>query len=474
MTSCIAIDQGTTSTKAFRRAPDGGMIELGRHAHRQFHPHPGWVEHDPLELLGAVRRFCAFADAGTTVGIANQGETVVAWDARTKEPLHRAIVWQDNRTRDAVERLRAQGVEGLVLARAGLPLDPYFSATKLRWLLDNVEGARALAAAGHLRLGTSDAFFLDNLTGVCATDVSTASRTSLMDLRTLTWDADLCAAFGVPMDCLPEIRSTVDDFGTLASTGAAVRVGIVDQQAALFGHACRRPGDIKITFGTGAFALGLTGPAPLMGGTGGLLPTCAWRLGRDDAVYALDGGVLTAGAAVDWLRATGLSDGDDETAFGDARVAPNGLMFVPAQAGLGCPIWDASARALWIGIDLATSRADLCRAVYEGLALRAAQVVGVMRSTSGVERISIDGGLSRNGYFQRLLADAVGQTIHVSPIADMTAKGVADLCDLAIWPDRDETDAAPGWRAIEPASPFTDEIHARFAGAVERARGWIA
>jgi glycerol kinase len=467
----IAIDQGTTSTKAFGRDPHGRMVELGRHEHAQFHPRPGWVEHDPLELLDAVRRFAALAEKETTVGLANQGETVVAWDARTKQPLHRAIVWQDKRTLTAVEALRAEGVEALTLSRAGLPLDPYFSASKLRWLLDNAEGAHALAAAGHLRLGTSDAFFLDSLTGVFATDVATASRTSLLNLRTLGWDADLCAAFGVPIECLPVIRSTVDDFGAVASSGARVMVGIVDQQAALFGHGCRRPGDIKITFGTGAFALGLTGAAPRMSVDDGLVPTCGWRLGTGEAAYALDGGLLTAGAAVDWLRATLGGSLADETPGVDRRVAPGGLMFVPAQAGLGSPHWDASARGLWIGLDLATSRADLCRAVYEGIALRAAEVITAMRRAGGVERISIDGGLSRSAYFQQLLADAIGTTIHVSSVADMTAKGVLDLCDHAA--GRGEAEPV-AWRVVQPASPFTAEVHARFADAVQRARSWAA
>ena len=469
MRARLAIDQGTTSTKAFVADAKGLVREVGRHKHRQFYPRPGWVEHDARELLDAVSRFCGLADAQTVIGIANQGETVVAWDARTKRPLYNAIVWQDNRTHNTIERLRSDGVENLTRERAGLPLDPYFSAAKLRWLIDNVECAKELAAAGRLRLGTSDAFFLDHLTGAFATDVSTASRTSLMNLRTLAWDPDLCAAFGVPIECLPEIRSTVDDFGSLAC-GAQLRVSIVDQQAALYGHGCRRPGDIKITFGTGAFALGLTEGISSTVDATGLVPTCAWRIGNAAARYALDGGLLTAASAIDWLGSVGLTDSvSDFVPEDEEPIAQRGLMFVPAQAGLGCPSWDSSARALWIGIELATSRTDLCRAVYEGVALRAAQVVRAFQKASGVARISVDGGLTRNLYFQRLLADVTGRTIFVSEIADMTAKGVLDLCDTT---EPLDNEAQAKWRAVEPRSPFPEEVHAKFAMAVDRARGW--
>lgn len=214
-------------------------------------------------------------------------------------------------------------MESQTLERAGLPLDPYFSAAKLRWLIDHADGGRPLLSTGRLRLGTSDAFLLDSLTGVFATDVSTASRTSLINLRILAWGQEFCAAFGVPIECLPEIRSSVDDFGVLRSSGAPVRVSIVDQQAALLAHGCRNPGDIKITFGTGAFALGLTGREPLMDPTNGLAPPCAWRKAGEAAFYAVDGGLLTAGSAVDWLRSVGLSDGpEDEALTADERVAP--------------------------------------------------------------------------------------------------------------------------------------------------------
>ena len=279
MPSILAIDQGTTSTKAYVSIDGGAPTFVGSRTHRQIHPYPGWIEHDPIEISNHVRELATLAGSSDAIGLANQGETVVAWDAETKRPLYNAIVWQDERTREDVERLRSAGLEALTLERAGLPLDPYFSASKLRWLLDNAEDARSLARTGRLRIGTSDAFLLDRICGAFCTDVSTASRTSLVNLSTLEWDQDLCEAFGVPVELLPAIVPTTGGFGEIAG-GGAISASAVDQQAALFGHDCRRPGEVKITFGTGAFALGLTGEAPVFGARSGLLPTCAWRLGQ--------------------------------------------------------------------------------------------------------------------------------------------------------------------------------------------------
>jgi glycerol kinase len=476
MITILAIDQGTTSTKAYRSGADLAFVPVGRRTHRQIHPHPGWMEHDPAELVENIRALIEQGGGCDTLGLANQGETVLAWDAVTKRPLYNAIVWQDERTKTAVERLRAAGVEALTRERAGLPLDSYFSASKLRWLLDHAEGAKELARRGRLRLGTSDAFFLDVLAGTFATDVSTASRTSLLDIRTLRWDAELCRAFGVPPECLPEIRPTVGDFGELRGPPRArVVASAVDQQAALFGHGCRVRGDIKITFGTGAFALGLTGEAPLLEARSGLLPTCAWRIGAALPAYALDGGLFTAGAALEWLRQVGLLHGFAETEhFDGPSAATRGLMFVPAQAGLGCPYWDHSARGLWLGLDLATSRADLCRAVLEGVALRAAQVLRAMiRATGGARRISVDGGLSQSTDFVQFLADAIGTDIAVATAADVTAYGLVQLCRAAdgkVPPDAPDF----AWRRIAPAAPLPEALHARFAEAVARARGWAA
>lgn len=477
--SILAIDQGTTSTKAYKSEEEGDFVAVGSRSHRQIRPGPGHVEHDPEELLASIRSLIEQAGPCAAAGLANQGETVVAWDGATKRPLHNAIVWQDMRTVPAIARLRAAGVEALTLERAGLPLDPYFSAARLAWLLDHAEGAQELRRQGRLRLGTSDAFFLDALTGVFATDVSTASRTSLLNLRTLRWDDALCGAFGVPPDCLPDIRPSAGDFGTLPGAGggmgARLVTSLVDQQASLFGHGCRRPGDMKVTFGTGAFALGLTGPAP-QPNRHGLLPTCAWQLPNLPTQYALDGGVLTAGAAVEWLREIGLLAGmDDLVAFQGPSAAERGLMFVPGQAGLGCPYWDRSARGLWLGMTLDTSRADLCRAVLEGIALRTAQLVQAFGRASGpVGRISIDGGLSRSDYFVRFLADALGRTLHVARTPDLTAHGILQMCRAANGADGAASTPPFGWRQVHPESALPEAIPRRFAAAVERSRAWDA
>ncbi len=405
------------------------------------------------------------------MGLANQGETVMAWDARTRRPLHNAMVWQDTRTQDAVDRLRAEGVEALTLERAGLPLDAYFSATKLRWLLDHAEGARDLLRQGRLRLGTSDAFFIDALTGICATDPSTASRTSLAGLRSGQWDADLCAAFGVPIEALPEIRPTTGDFGVL-DNGTPLVASIVDQQAALFGHGCHAPGDLKITFGTGAFALGLTGAAPMMGAGPALLPTCAWQLGGQAPAYALDGGILTVGAAVEWLRGIGVLDDTERLdAFAGPSALERGLVFVPALAGLGCPHWDRQARGAWFGLGLDTGPEDLRRALLEGIAMRAAEVVAALGAALGTKgRVAIDGGVSRSGYFTRFLADALGRPVMVAATADVTALGVVHLC-LAALGDAQRPQAG-GHRLVDPAQPLGPEMHARFAAAIALARQW--
>ncbi len=472
MSRILALDQGTTSTKAYR-ADDDGFTLVGTRTHRQIRPAPGWVEHDAAELLSHLRELIELADPCDVAGLANQGETVVAWDAATKRPLHHAIVWQDDRTSTALARMKAEGIETLTLDRSGLPLDPYFSASKLRWLLDNAEGAADLRRQGRLRLGTSDAFFLDALTGRFATDVSTASRTGLMDLRRRSWDEDLCAAFGVPLDCLPEIRPTVGEFGTLPG-GTRLVASAVDQQASLFGHGCRTPGDLKITFGTGAFALGLTGSAPMDVGSSGLLPTCAWQIGNAEAVYALDGGILTAGAALEWLKAVGLVEGFEALdALDGPSAVERGLVFVPALAGLGAPYWDRSARGGWIGLDLSTSRDDLVRAVLEGIAFRAAEVVAAFERTAGhsAARVSVDGGLSQSRYFGTFLASALGRGIEVSEHPDLTAWGLVEFCRLA---GGHASDLAgyPRRRLVEASAPLPPQHYDRFADALSRLRGW--
>ena len=285
-----ALDQGTTSTRVLVASQDGSAdIQLALR-HQQHHPQSGWVEHDPLELLANLQRCLEASGRVDAIGLANQGESCMAWDARSGEPLSPLIVWQDNRTTPHIERLRASGAEALVLERSGLPLDAYFSASKLGWIVEHLPAARRALKAGRLRLGTSDAWFLDRLCGTFATDVTTASRTALMNLAEGRWDPDLCALFGVPIECLPEIRDTVGHFGVIGNT--PLTASVVDQQASLYGHGCRQPGDAKITFGTGAFALTLSGERIIRSPETGLLATIAWQI-DGKPVYAMDGGSTT-------------------------------------------------------------------------------------------------------------------------------------------------------------------------------------
>ncbi|MCK4868452.1 MAG: glycerol kinase, partial [Alphaproteobacteria bacterium] len=302
-----AIDQGTTSSRALMLCDGEAQVRFSAE-HAQSMPYPGWVEHDPRELLKNVWAAAEALGDADALGLDNQGESCLAWDRETGEPISQVIVWQDDRTSKVTERLKAEGHESHVKALSGLPLDPYFSASKMAWIIEQVPEAKTLLREGRLALGTTDAFFLQNLVGRCVTDVTTASRTSLMNLQTLQWDAELCDLFGVPMETLPDILSTQDEYGDVEINGRGVplRASVVDQQAALFGHGCRRPGDAKVTLGTGAFALAISGDHPVLDNAEGLLPTVAWRLDGGAPVFALDGGVYNAGSALNWARSIGL------------------------------------------------------------------------------------------------------------------------------------------------------------------------
>lgn len=467
----IAVDQGTTGTKSFVLMEDGSFATIAAFEHRQIYPQAGWVEHDANELLSHVHEAIAAAGPADAIGIDNQGETVVAWDAATGEPLHNAIVWQDARTADVTAKLKADGAEELTLQRAGLPLDPYFSATKLRWFLDHIPEARALHAQGRLRLGTSDAFFLDRLTGVFATDVTTASRTSLMNLDTGAWDQDLCRLFGVPVDCLPEIRSTTGPFG--ACNGTPVTASLVDQQAALFGHGCARTGDAKVTFGTGAFALAVAGKSRLDGSRFGMLPTLAWKVGAAAPDYAIDGGVYNAASAVNWARGLGLfADYAEIDSFAAPPAITRNLAFVPALSGLACPHWDRAAAGLWIGLGLDTTRADLMQSLLEGIALRAAEVLAAMAELVPLgDRISIDGGMAKNGYFTQFLANATGKDIVLPSTPDLTALGTARMAMRGAGVETLPPLPQPA-RIIACDQPLPEQARSAFADAVRRSKSW--
>ncbi len=434
----LAIDQGTTSTRALVVGASGEVTTLTSLPHRQHYPRSGWVEHDPEELVGNLLA-CLDAAAGIAdlgaIGIDNQGESCLAWDADTGRPISPVIVWQDDRTASDIERLRADGVEALVLERAGLPLDPYFSASKLGWIFRELPEARALHAKGRLRLGTTDAFFLDRLTGRFVTDVTTASRTSLIDLGACQWDAELCALFGVPIEALPEIVPSTGHFGTLrvGEKSVPLAASLVDQQASLYGHGCRKAGDAKITFGTGAFALAVSGDL-MRPPAGGPLPTIAWQRSGESPTFALDGGVYAASSAVNWARGLGLfTDFSGIDAFDAPPAIDRGIVFVPALAGLACPHWDRAARGAWLGLSLDAGPADMMQALLEGVAMRMAEVCGAMQSALELgSPVSIDGGMAANRYFGQFLADTLQRELIVSDQPELTAIGTAALAAEAV------------------------------------------
>jgi glycerol kinase len=476
-----AIDQGTTSTKCVLVDEAGNITNVGAIRHRQILPRDGWVEHDATELLGNVRELLALAVEGgaEAVALANQGETVVAWDRRDGRPICNAVVWQDQRTAAAVDALRRDGLEGEVKALSGLPLDPYFSASKLRWILETIPAAKELARAGNLGLATSDAYFLQQLTGNYATDATTASRTSLMNLTSCTWDARLGDIFGVPLELLPEIEDDEQPFGEVSVNGKSVPMlaSVVDQVAALYGHGCRRKGDAKVTFGTGAFALVVAGyERPEL--PNGILPTVGWGSGTR-RVYAADGGVYTAGAAVEWLQRIGLlADVSDLEQLSGPPAIANGLAFVPALAGRGCPPWDRSAAGLWIGMDSATGRNDLVKAVLEGVALRTAEVLdafGPVLSSEGV--LSVDGGLTRSPYFLKFFTDVAERRVVNARERELTALGAGLLARAAATGSDPESLEDPSGKALPIADPSAKRADVaawkeRFAEARKRASGW--
>ncbi len=471
----LAIDQGTTSTRGLVMAAGEAPRLVFARQHKQIYPQPQWVEHDPEELLRDILSCVEAAGAEIeAIGIDNQGESCLAWDTETKQAICPLLVWQDSRSVAAVENLKAEGAEPEVLQRAGLPLDPYFSASKLAWIVKELPEAQRLAEAGRLRLGTSDAFFLDRLTGRFVTDVTTASRTSLMNLASRQWDPELCRLFGVPLSALPEIVPTTGDFGVVSVAGQRLPVtaSLVDQQAALYGHGCRAAGDAKITFGTGAFALMVTGGEILQAPERGLLPTVAWQKAGESPVYALDGGVYSASAAVNWASDLGLfADFAEIDGFEGPSALERGLTFVPALAGLACPHWDRRARGTWLGLALDTTRQDMMRALWEGVALRAAEVLASMDELLPLKSaLSVDGGMSANGSFLDFLAAILNRSLRVPSGGELTAFGCAGLAaeaaGLEITIPDEAVERRPGrdLRALLP----------RFRQAVELTRTWAA
>jgi glycerol kinase len=487
----LAVDQGTTGTHV---TVLDDRLKVSGQAYREFpqvFPQPGWVEHDLDAIWHSVERCIAkgLKDAGidpawvSAIGITNQRETTGLWRKENSKPLHRAIVWQDRRTADACATLKARGEEERVRAKTGLVLDPYFSATKLAWLLDNVEGARAKADVGELCFGTIDSWLVWRFTGgqTHVTDASNASRTLLYNIHTNAWDDELCALFGVPKSVLPEVKGSAEVYGVTRGVGVLpdgipVSGMAGDQQAALFGQACFHAGESKCTYGTGAFLLMNTGTVPVVS-KHGLLTTVAWRLGGA-TTYALEGSSFVAGAAVQWLR-DGLGLIRKARKVEElARQVPDtgGVTFVPGLAGLGAPQWRPEARGLLMGMNRGTTAAHVARAVLEGIALQTAELAEAMRKDSGqaIPLFKVDGGAAGNDLLMQMQADMLDVPVVRPRNLETTSLGAALLAGLGTgqWSTLEEIRGV--WKAERTFKPKTTpearaEAMARWRRAVERA-----
>lgn len=468
----LSIDQSTSATTAYLFSNGANPKLIYAQAHRQIHPRAGWVEHDPIEILNNIKTAIALGkSAGADlVGLANQGESCLAWDTRTKQPLTPIIVWQDTRTSQSCQILAKQGHVPLVQARSGLRMSPYFSASKLAWCYENVENSESLLADNRLRLGTTDAFFRDVLTGRCETDVATASRTSLMNLEECTWDRDLCEIFTVPLAALPVIGDCNGNLGDI--DGLPLTSSLVDQQAALYGHNCHRRGETKITFGTGAFALTLLGPQKPDISTAAI-PTVAWRKQGEPVQYALEGGVFTAASAINWTKDLELIDDFEQIeTFTKPTMVEQGIVFVPALSGLGCPHWNEKAKAAWLGLTLTTSRHDLAQAVCEGVALRMAEILDEIETTCPITSVvKIDGGLTKSFGFCQFLADVLHKPVQLADFSEQTSLGVALLALEAMGKTLDRN------ISTQDLYPTDCQSHSQsrkaFAKACDLVEGWI-
>jgi len=492
----LALDQGTSGSTALVVDPDGCVRARGYAELPQYYPRPGWVEHDPDEIWSTVARAAGLALAEARVsggeiaaiGITNQRETAIVWERASGKPIHRAIVWQCRRTAEMCDRLRADGAEPLVRERTGLVLDAYFSGTKLRWLLDEVAGARPRAERGELAFGTVDSWLLWNLTAgaVHATDVSNASRTLCLNLRTADWDDEMLALLGVPRAMLPRVMPSAGVFGETADLGWLPRgvpvAGIAgDQQAALFGQACYEPGSAKNTYGTGCFVLLNTGSVPVAS-RHGLLTTIAWRI-DGQTTYALEGSVFIAGAVIQWLR-DGLhllKTAGESQAMAESVTDTGGVYFVPAFVGLGAPYWDMYARGTIVGITRGTTAAHLVRAGLEAIAYQSRDVLEAMAADAGerIRALRVDGGAVANDFLCQFQADVMNVPVQRPRVIETTALGAAGLAGLGagVWRSLDAFAArAAVERTFVPVMDprLREERYDSWRRAVERARGWGA
>ncbi len=465
----LALDQGTTSSRAIRFGLDGDILTVAQQEFPQIYPQNGWVEHDPEAIwastLDTARQ--AMDEGVTAIGITNQRETILLWDRATGKPLHNAIVWQDRRTADVCAAMKADGLEPMVQAKTGLLLDPYFSASKLKWLLDHIPGARDRADKGELAAGTIDSFLLWRLTGgrVHATDFTNAARTMLLNIHTGQWDEDLCRLFDIPASILPTVHANTHLFGETDPSifGRALPIAGMagDQQSALIGQACFQPGMVKSTYGTGCFMLINTGDAPQTS-TNRLLTTPAYHIGETRA-FALEGSIFVAGAAIKWLRdKLGLiAHSEDTEAMAKAANADHGVVIVPAFVGLGAPHWRPDARGLITGMTLDTSAADIVRAMLESIAFQTRDLADAMArdGAPAPAAIRIDGGMSQNAWFAQFLADTLDCPVERPASHETTAMGAACLAALTTGQFADKEDFAARWNCAGRFVPAMTADH---------------
>ncbi|MBV9452624.1 MAG: glycerol kinase GlpK [Rubrobacter sp.] len=492
----LAIDQGTTGTTAMVFDHDSAIVGQAYSEFTQHYPRPGWVEHDANEIWDVSMRVVeeALEDAGVSanglaaIGITNQRETTVMWDRETGEPVHNAIVWQDRRGAQICDELVEQGYEQTVRDRAGLTIDAYFSGSKVKWLLNNVEGLRGRAQNGEIAFGTIDSWLVYKLTGgrEHITDYSNASRTMLYNVFDLKWDDELLEMLTTPREILPEVKPSSHVYGNTdpdSFLGVEVPIGGIagDQQAALFGEVAYEKGLAKNTYGTGSFALMNTGNEPIKS-EGDLLTTIAWGLGQEPVEYALEGAIFVTGASVQWLR-DGLDiikDASETEELAESLDSNDGVYFVPALAGLGAPHWDPYARGIIIGLTRGTSRAHLARAALESMAYQTRDVIEAMEKDSAIElkEFRADGGAVANTWLMQFQADILGVPVEVPEIIETTALGAAYLAGLAtgFWESREEL--IDKWKLSRRYEPQMDEgererLHRQWKEAVKRSKDWI-
>ena len=485
----LALDQGTSSSRAIVFDEHGQTKAVSQKEFTQIFPKPGWVEHNPMEIWSSQASVIAEAITSidinglniAAIGITNQRETTIVWDAETGEPVYNAIVWQDRRTSEFCDGLKRDGRTDLIRSKTGLIIDAYFSATKILWILENVPGARQKADEGKLRFGTVDTWLIWMLTRgeVHVTDVSNASRTMLFNIHTLEWDKELLQLFDIPESMMPQVKSSSEVYGYTKTTLFAHEVPIAgiagDQQAALFGQMCTEPGSVKNTYGTGCFMLMNSGERPIMS-SNNLLTTIAWKIG-DKVNYALEGSIFVAGSVVQWLRdGLGIIKSSSEIEALACSVEDNGgVYFVPALTGLGAPHWDQYAKGCIYGLSRGTTAAHIARAALEGIAFQTMDIVNAMQKDAGVtlKELKVDGGASRNNLLMQFQADILGTSVIRPTVTETTALGAAYLAGLAVgyWESIDHIKSQWGVEtAFRPLAPQerVEELKAGWADAIKR------